>query len=104
MASFFTVETASYGNLLIPLDNLLWVNTGGATTTDLYYANGAATATLDVITLTHDSESAPFSLGSMLDVIQQLIVESAQSKWSEATMDITNRVPATISNVAIGTA
>ena len=101
MASFLTVETASYGNLLIPLDNLLWVNTGGATTTDLYYANGAATTTLDVITVTHASESAPYALGSM---IQQLIVESAQSKWSEATMDITNRVPATISNVAIGTA
>jgi len=104
MAAFFTVNTAANGNLLIPLDNLLWVNTGSATTTDLYYANGAAAYTSDVITLTHGTEASPSALGAMIDVIQNLIVQSAQSNWKASIIDITDLLPSMITDVTIGVA
>lgn len=100
MAKFLTIDTGANGKFLLPADGFVLSRRSSATTTYIFYESANS---LDNVSLVYDSVSGSDEY-ALTKFIQDEMVELAQTHWTNAVVDITDRVPKpyNITNVTIG--
>tara|TARA_R110002020_G_C15934465_1_gene744118 strand:- start:355 stop:681 length:327 start_codon:yes stop_codon:yes gene_type:complete len=103
MEKFLTVTNTAGRKDIIPITNLVAIQSSTSSVIDLFCHNFG---TLDVIEITLDSadplyvDNFSFAKGSMVDVLQNMIIEaSARGSYTDPYFDITNRIPIKIEKV-----
>jgi hypothetical protein len=99
MAKFLTIDTGANGKFLIPADGFIFSRKESDIKTYIFLKNNTV---FDTLVLTYDSVSG-FDENALTKFIQDEMVELAQTHWTNAVVDITDRIPKpyNITNVSI---
>ena len=99
MAKFLTIDTGVEGKFLIPADGFVFSRKESDIKTYIFLKNNNVR---DTLVLTYDSVSG-FDENALTKFIQDEMVELAQTHWTNAVVDITDRIPKpyNITNVSI---
>ena len=99
MAKFLTIDTGANGKFLLPADGFIFSRKESDINTYIFVKNNNI---LDTLVLTYDSVSG-FDENALTKFIQDEMVELAQTHWTNAVVDITDRIPKpyNITNVSI---
>ena len=100
MAKFLTIDTGANGKFLIPADGFIFSRKESDIKTYIFLESNPFY--LDTLVLTYDSVSG-FDENALTKFIQDEMVELAQTHWTNAVVDITDRIPKpfNVTNVTI---
>ncbi len=89
MAKFLKVNTATNGKFLIPADGFVFARRGSSTQTFIYIESSNNFESIILINdpVTSSDEQA------LVQFIQDEMVDLAQTHWTNAVVDITDRIP-----------
>ncbi len=105
MAKFLTIDTGANGKFLIPADGFVFTkkSTGSPLiTTLIFYETPNTPNSLDTLVITYDAVSSSDD-NNFAQFIENEIIDLAQTNWTNAVVDITDRIPNpfNVTNVSI---
>jgi len=100
MVKFLQVDTANNGNLLIPVNGIVFIEAYLASQIRIKYDGQYASN--DIFGINHTADvDADGKIGSMVDVLRKLVIDAAQGRWSDPVVNITSLLPKTITNITL---
>jgi len=100
MVKYLQIDTAANGNILIALENLLWID--AASTTQVRIAYSQIYGGLDQVKLSHPADSTSTSkIGSMVDALRKIVIDVAKGRWSTPVVNITSLLPKPITSMTL---
>jgi len=92
MAKFLTIDTGANGKFLLPADGFVFTRKSSSTpltTTVIFYE---IPNILDTLAITYDAVSIS-DTDNFVEFIENEMIDLAQTHWTNAVVDITDRIP-----------
>ena len=93
MPKYITLDTASYGNVHINVDQILYAETASSTAGDIFLANGT-----HKLTVTGTGLTSGFG-----ENVNTALVTAAETSWTNATVPVSKDGGLVFTSIAIGT-
>lgn len=94
MAKFLKIDTGANGEFLIPADGFIWARRNNDASSFLIYISPNIK---EIIKITHGSTTGH----EVSDFFQNQMVNLAETNWRNAVVDITDKCPFQITDIAI---